>query len=177
MRLCKAIGQARRGVTVVECAIVYPITFLLLLGLVIGALGVFRYQEVASLARAGARYASTHGDQFRKDAGWGTGQPGTADGNSNGYFWYKADPMASSGSDTSWAGDMYDKAVRPNLIGIDPANLTVKMGFPAVINQPNQPDNWPGSKVAVHITYKWMPELFFVGPIYLTSTSTMQITN
>ena len=52
-----------------ECAIVLPVTFFLLFSLFVGALGIFRYQEVATLAREGARYASTHGYQYRKDAG------------------------------------------------------------------------------------------------------------
>jgi hypothetical protein len=54
---------ARAAVTAVECAIVLPVTFFLLFALVVGGMGVFRYQEVATLAREGARYASTHGHQ------------------------------------------------------------------------------------------------------------------
>jgi Flp pilus assembly protein TadG len=167
----------RFGATVVECAIVYPVTFLLLLGIVIGGMGIFRYQEVASLARSGARYASTHGAQYRKDAALATGSAGTADGNSNNTFWYSVNPSLSDGADTSWAGDVYDKSIRPNLVALDAAHLTCKVGWPPVINQPDKPDNWPGSRVSVTVTYEWMPELFIIGPIKLTSTSTMAITN
>ena len=91
----------RSGATVVESAVVYPTTFLLLLSLVIGAMGVFRYQEVASLARAAARYASTHGAEYRKDAGMGVGSPGTSAGSSNNTFWFSADLASTNGSDTS----------------------------------------------------------------------------
>jgi Flp pilus assembly protein TadG len=57
--------RRRRGTHLMECAVVFPVTFLLLLGLIIGALGVFRYQEVASLAREGARYASVRGYEYQ----------------------------------------------------------------------------------------------------------------
>src|SRR5579872_4875653 len=59
----------RRAVTMVECALIYPVTLLLVLGLVVGAAGIFRYQELASLARRAARYASVHGAQYAKDTG------------------------------------------------------------------------------------------------------------
>src|SRR5437660_7453667 len=61
-------GQ-RTGTTAVECAIVYPAVFLFTLGLVIGAAGIFRYQELSSLARRAARYASVHGTQYAADTG------------------------------------------------------------------------------------------------------------
>jgi hypothetical protein len=53
----------RQAATVVECAIIYPVLFLFLIGLAVGGAGIFRYQEVSSLAREAARYASTHGAQ------------------------------------------------------------------------------------------------------------------
>jgi Flp pilus assembly protein TadG len=59
----------RRGVSAVEAAIVYPVTILLLLGTVVLGLGVFRYQQLQSLAREGARYASVHGPQYAADTG------------------------------------------------------------------------------------------------------------
>jgi Flp pilus assembly protein TadG len=163
---------------VVECAVVYPAVFLLLFGLIIGGLGVFRYQEVASLARAGARYASTHGAQYRKDTGEGVGAAGSSSStSSNGFFWYQVNPLLAAGSDTSWAGDVYDQAIRPNLVILNPAYVQAKIGWPPVSNQPNNPDNWPGSQVSVTVTYQWLPELYVVGPINLTSTSTIAITN
>src|SRR5262245_36171193 len=129
-----------RGATVVECAVVYPVTFLLLLGLVIGALGIFRYQEVASLARAGARYASTHGAAYRKDSGLDAGTAGSTATQSDGLFWYQPQPLAKDGSDQTWSGLIYDGGVRPNLVALDPSKLTVKCGWPPVINQSDKPD-------------------------------------
>jgi Flp pilus assembly protein TadG len=67
MIIRKRGGFFRRGVSAVECAIVYPLTILLLLGTVILGLGVFRYQQVQSLAREGARYASVHGPTYASE--------------------------------------------------------------------------------------------------------------
>jgi Flp pilus assembly protein TadG len=173
---------ARRGVTLVECAVIYPVVFFILLALLIGGMAIYRYQEVAALARSGARYASTHGAQYRKDTNLPVGSPGTSAGTSGGLLWYQANPMSAPGSDTSWTGDIYDQAIRPQLIALDPSQLSVQVGWPPVKNPSgtvvlNNPDNWPGSTVTVTVTYQWFPELWLVGPITLTSTSTMPITN
>lgn len=145
--------NVRQGTTVVECAIILPALMLLSAGLVIGTAGVFRYQECATLAREGARYGSTHGYQYRKDSGQ---QMGTAE---------------------EWRKDIYENAIKPRLIALDSAKLTVTVTWPDVINQPGKPDNWPGSKVDVTVRYQWFPEAFLIGPYYLESTSSMPITN
>jgi Flp pilus assembly protein TadG len=59
----------RRGMTTLECAVVYPVTILLLMGTVIVGLGIFRYQQLQSLAREGARYASVHGPLYASENG------------------------------------------------------------------------------------------------------------
>jgi Flp pilus assembly protein TadG len=59
--------QRRRGATLVEAALVYPIVILLTLGLIIAGLGVFRYHQIAALAREGARWASVRGAEYAKD--------------------------------------------------------------------------------------------------------------
>jgi len=48
----------------VESAIVYPMTLMLLIGTMVVALGNFRYQQLQSLAREGARYASVRGPNY-----------------------------------------------------------------------------------------------------------------
>jgi Flp pilus assembly protein TadG len=60
---------ARRGTTLVECALVYPLAILLIVGMIAGAIGVFRYQQVASLAREGARWAAVHGPTYQSENG------------------------------------------------------------------------------------------------------------
>ena len=54
----------RRGMSLIEAAIVYPTTLLLMIGTVVLGLGVYRYQQLMSLAREGARYASVHGPAY-----------------------------------------------------------------------------------------------------------------
>ena len=143
----------RRATTVVECAFILPVTLFLLLALIVGSMGIFRYQEVATLAREGARYASTHGYQYRQDAG------------------------LSQGTSTDWSQDVYTNAIQPRIVALDESRLSYSCSWPDVINQPGKPDNWPGSKVDVTVSYQWLPEWFLVGPITLTSTSSMPITN
>ncbi len=92
MRYCH---RPRRGTQVVEGAAVYPVVFILVIGLIVGGLGVFRYQEVASLAREGARYASVHGDQYQQS----TGRPAAT------------------------ADDVYNNAVLPKVVSLDTGHL------------------------------------------------------
>jgi Flp pilus assembly protein TadG len=143
----------RRGATLVELSIVLPVTFFLIMALVVGVLGVFRYQEVAALARAAGRYASTHGAQYRKDAG------------------------LAIGTAADWQADINTNAIQPGMVLLDPKLLTYQASWPDVINQAGKPDNWPASTVTVTISYQWFPELLLVGPYKLTSTSSMAITN
>jgi Flp pilus assembly protein TadG len=87
--------QPRPGTHTLECAVIFPALFLLLLGLLVGGLGVFRYQEVASLAREGARYASVHGATYEST----TGRP------------------AATGV------DVFNNAISPRAVILDPAKL------------------------------------------------------
>ena len=177
--LSRAKNSRRRGALMLECALVYPITFLLLLGLVIGGMGIFRFQEAAALARAGARYAGTHGNNYRRDTAQSAGSPGSgaattgmATGSSipAGVSWYNASPTSASGSDTSWTGDVYDHAIRSNLVALDPSYLNVQAGWLGTSNS-------PGSVVYVTVSYNWLPELYVVGPIRLQSTASCPVTN
>ena len=88
--------RRRRGTHVLECAVVFPVIFLLLFGLIIGALGVFRYQEVASLAREGARYASVRGQRYQMM----TGRPAAT------------------------AADVFNNAIAPRAVILTPSQLS-----------------------------------------------------
>jgi len=145
--------RRRSGAVTVEHAIVLPVALMLVFMLVIGAMGIFRYQEMASLAREGARYASTHGAAWRKDAGL---------------------PV---GTATDWHDDIVANGINPKCVSLNPNYLSVQCSWPPVINQPDKPDNWPGSEVTVTVQYQWFPELYLIGPYRLTSTSTMIVTN
>ena len=95
MRLA-AQRRRRRGVTVIESAFILPLVIIILLAIIIGAVGVSSYQEVASIARDGARYASVRGYQYNM---------------------YTANPPATP-------SDVYNNAIRPRMSIIDPANVT-----------------------------------------------------
>ena len=87
--------RQRRGATVVECALVYPVVFLFILGLVVSGMGVFRYQEVASLARDASRYASLHGASYAQ----------------------------ATGKAATTATDVYNNAILPNVAALDVSKL------------------------------------------------------
>src|SRR6059058_5060909 len=88
-------GSARRGATSVEFAIVASVVLLLLIGLIVGALGVFRFQEIARLAREGARYAAVRGEKYART----TGRP------------------------TTTPADVHQKVVLPGAVALNPSRL------------------------------------------------------
>jgi Flp pilus assembly protein TadG len=85
----------RRGASLVEFALVAPVLLLLVIGLVVAGLGVFRYQQVASLAREGARYASVRGWKYQQVTG---------------------NPAATP-------ADVYNNAILPGSVALDPTSL------------------------------------------------------
>src|SRR5439155_8291070 len=58
---------ACRGTTTIEFAITCPIAFFVIFAIIVGGLGIFRYQQVAAAAREGARWASVHGGQYAQE--------------------------------------------------------------------------------------------------------------
>ena len=141
--------KKRFGATLVESAIVYPVTFLLLLGLLVGAMGIFRYQEMASLSREAARYASVHGGKFAKDSG--TPAPG--------------------------ASDIYNQVIVPKAAGLDLSLLSYSITWNTdnnpyhvkIVNGDVLPVT---NTVTVTLAYRWIPEVIF-GGVTLTSSSVM----
>lgn len=79
-----------------ESAVVYAALMLLLLGMITVGLGVFRYQQIASLAREGARWAAVHGPTYQSEQG-------------------AAAPTSS---------DVMSNAITPKMVGLDPGSLT-----------------------------------------------------
>jgi Flp pilus assembly protein TadG len=171
MRLQRA---KRPGATLVESAVVSPVVFLLLLGLLVGAAGIFRYQEMASLTRRASRYASVHGTQCAKDTNVPAATP----------------------------ADVFNNVVLPNAVILDPSRLTCSVRYSGsntpyqasvvngqVVTTPAWPSASPPSTpyststvngkvvatantVSVTLSYQWIPEVF-LGGITLTSTSVM----
>jgi Flp pilus assembly protein TadG len=148
---------ARRGAVILESAVVYPLLFLLLLGLIVGGLGVFRYQQVACQAREATRFASVHGGRWQKDTG---GTSPTQD-------------------------QILQQVVLPLAAGMDPNKLSLQVQWidetkGATVSW-NQAGKWPTgmspagnsvtNRVRATVTYQWWPEVFLTGPINLRSVS------
>jgi len=134
---------------VLETAIVLPVVFMLTLGTCSTAMGIYYYQLVATLAREGARYASVHGTQYKAD----------------------------TGNSAATAQDVYNNAVLPMAVGLNPSNLTYSVSW-NTSNSPNHANpNPPGqpvyNSVIVTVTYQWTPDFYITGPLSLTSTSVM----
>ena len=137
----------RAAATIVEFAVVGPLALLLLIGLIVGGLGVFRYQEVAFLAREGSRWASVHGSQYAKDTGKTAATP----------------------------ADVYQQAIAPKATSLNPSKLTYAVTWNTGNAQYHTATvNGQTVKVAntvtVTVTYQWLPEAF-LGGITLSSTS------
>jgi Flp pilus assembly protein TadG len=140
--------RARRpGATAVEMALVAPVFFLLLFGLLIGGLGIFRYNQVSHLAREGARYACVRGQDYHIDTKM---------------------PAATPDS-------IYQNAVKPSAFTLDQSRLTCAVTWDQS-NSPRRysPTGIATTNyVIVTVSYQWIPENWVFPPITLTSTSKM----
>jgi Flp pilus assembly protein TadG len=142
----------RQGATAVEFAIVGPIAFFFVIALIVGGIGIFRYQELASVAREASRWASVHGAQYQQD----TGNPAATD------------------------VDVYNNVISPNAIDFDLSQLSYSVTW-NTDNHPYHSiivDNqWVPMRntVTVTLTYQWIPEMY-LGGYTLTSTSTVPVT-
>ncbi len=154
-----ASGRCRRGAHLVECALVFPMSLLLFVGTIVFGLGVYRYQQVASLAREGARWVSVRGWQYQHDLN-PYGLPGL--------------PMAATPQDVS--NFVASKAV---LLDTSPGALNVQVSWNTDNKQTHSLVDTNDSvilisnTVTVTVTYNWIPEALFGGPITLQSTSTI----
>jgi Flp pilus assembly protein TadG len=144
MRIARAV---RRGATIVEFAIVVPITLLLLIGIMVGGLAVFRFQQVAMLAREGLRWASVHG----------------------------ADYASATGNAAATADNVFNNAIKPQAAGLDLTKLTYAVTWDTN-NTTSHTSTVAGKSVkvsntvSVTVNYNWIPEAYFGGAT-LSSTS------
>ena len=140
--------RLRSGLAATESVVVLPVLLSLIFGTVIGGYGVFRYQQIALLAREGARYASVHGGQYQQD----TGKPAVT-------------PQ-----------DVYNNAIVPYATSLDLSQLSYSVSWNAnnmPFSMSGDYEKPTGNTVTVTITYNWFPEAYLVGPIALHSTSTV----
>src|SRR5262249_40606723 len=124
----------RRGAALVEAAIAYPIMFVLTVGVIVIALGMFRYQQVAAVAREGARWASVHGGQYASETG---------------------NSMATSST-------VYSTAMLPLAAGLLPSalNYSVKWDDSGEMPTYTSGGNTLTNHVTVTVKYSWTPEVF-----------------
>src|SRR5215510_7946720 len=94
MRRCKHFRP--HGTSTVEFAVTCPIALFLIFATIIGSLGAFRYQQVAALAREGARWASVHGSDYERETN---------------------NPAAT-------AADVFNTAISPSAVALDPNRLS-----------------------------------------------------
>src|SRR5262245_828018 len=88
--------RRRQGTILLEAAMIYPVLFVLVLGIIILGVSVFRYQQVAHAAREGARYAAVHGAKYSSEMG----------------------------KSATTAQNVYDNAIKPHLSGAHTENIT-----------------------------------------------------
>jgi Flp pilus assembly protein TadG len=140
-------SATRRGTTAVEFAAVAPVTFLMLLGLLVGGLGTFQYQELSYLASESARWASVHGTQYAAQ----TGQPAAT------------------------ATTVYQQVIEPKAVMLNLADLTYSVTW-NTSNSPTTTTIVGGNPVTtantvtVTLTYQWIPQAY-LGGVTMTSTS------
>jgi hypothetical protein len=118
---------------------------MLTLGVVIVTAGVFRYQQVAAIAREGARWASVHGGQYQSE-GIGT---------------------------KAAASDVYTNAILPKAAGLDTSQLSYSVSWTNASEMPIYNDSSGNpviNKVTVTVTYNWVPAAY-LGSVTLRSTA------
>jgi Flp pilus assembly protein TadG len=146
----------RRGSALVETAVVYPVLFLLVLGIILMGISVFRYQQVAHAAREGARYAIVHGYKYAEE----TGNPAATD------------------------VDIFDNAIHPQMAKVSTTNITYAVTWDTSNKQVHNyvytnPATGQTSvrarqnTVSVTVRYSWDTGFFGVIPVQSTTVMPM----
>lgn len=150
----RRIQVQRKAASMVEFALVGPLTLMVLMSLIVGGMGMFRYQQVARLAREAARYASLHCYEYS----------------------YETDQSAAL------PADVYTQVIAPNAVGLDLSRLTYSVtgfdGQPLGITNNktyrtttvNGQTVYMSNTVSVTINYQWIPEAY-LGGITMSSTA------
>jgi len=162
----------RGGAHMIEFALVFPLTMLLLAGLGVGAMNVFCYQQVAYLARETARYAAVHAGQYQKENAAAI-TAGTLPNVTDSYL----------------TGFAQSSSVNLDLTQLQVAiNFNTSSGTYDWDDTANNGARWPYSPttvngttynetntVSVTVTYTFYPAWFLTGPITTTSTAVMPV--
>jgi Flp pilus assembly protein TadG len=106
--------RRRRGIVLLESGLVYSSAMMLILGTITIGLGIFRYQEMAWLAREGARWASVHGPTYQSEQS-------------------QAAPTSST---------VMSNAITPRMAILTPANLTCTLTMTSGVATVTLTYNW-----------------------------------
>jgi len=145
----KTRRNRRRGAYLVEFAIVLPVVIFMILGIVVMSYCVNTYQQLAGLARIGARYAAVHGADYARE----------------------------NNQARATAASVRANVVLPYSVGLDPNSLTVAVSWNDPNEAPKYPNPAFGDGrpliniVTVTLTYQWQTSLMNIGPYTLTATS------
>ena len=131
------IVRQRRGVALVEAAFIFPLAFLLVLGLMVLASGVFRYQQVAHISREAARWASVKGK------------------------WYSDENNKAMITKE----DVYNEVIAPRSAGLNLSCLEYSVTWdvdqsPVHTEYINGAPTDVANTVTVVLTYNWKPEAY-----------------
>jgi Flp pilus assembly protein TadG len=146
--------QRRAGGTTVETALVFPIVLFVFLFLIVGGMGVFRFQQVACLAQEAARWTCVRGAEYQKDAN----------------------------QDSPTRAEIFQQAVLPLAVGMDASQIDLQVEWinqatgtsqswdsaPKDIKSRTAQGEYVTNTVHVTVTYTWSPG-FLTGPLTMTS--------
>jgi Flp pilus assembly protein TadG len=144
--------RRRSGATLVEGVIVLGVLFLVVIAMLDLGILVFRQQVLSAAARHLSREASVHGSKALILGSWGPATVG---------------PVAASGSGA------IPTAVRPQLHGLAPSEVTVTAEWPDGTND-------PGARVRITLASDYQPvltSLFGSAPRRLSAMSTVPISH
>jgi Flp pilus assembly protein TadG len=136
----------RNGATAVETAIVISVLFFIVIGLIVGGMGVFRYQQVSCLSKEAARWASVRGGDYHKD----------------------------TGLDSPTKQQIVEQAILTHSAGMDPAAISVNVEWidcgsntatdwdaaTKDVHSLNANGEYVSNSVRVTVTYSWSTGLF-----------------
>jgi len=141
----------RRGATLVEVAIIIPLMVVFVALAIDAVTGVFRYHQVATLSRAGARYAAVHAGQY----------------------------AAEQTSSVVTQDQLKQNVILPQSVGLTSNLLTCTLSWIDGSSYPWTDSTDTGvrkqNRVRVVISYQWQPMFLFGTQLTLTSTSEMTI--
>jgi Flp pilus assembly protein TadG len=153
----------RRAAVAVESAVVLPVMLVLVLMLIVGGIGVFRYQQVACLAREGARWGSVRG------SGW----------------------QLETGQTSPTQAEILQNAVLPLAVGMDASAITIQAEL--VNGETGAVTAWDSSRknplslskinlgvanrIRITVNYNWSPGVLLPGSVTMSSVSEVPMMN